>query len=270
MLATLERDVVTQRRAVAGQQRSLAALLDTFGRQGATPADVRAIVAERGHLLDAFYAAFEDRFRGTREDIRQRVSVYLPLVRDAGAGTSAAPIVDLGCGRGEWLELLRDQRLEARGIDSNRVMIAICRERELEVVEDDAIEHLQAQKAGSVGAITAMHVIEHLPFAHLIDLFDEALRVLKPGGIVVFETPNPENLLVGACTFYSDPTHQRPLPPEPMRFIAEARGFSDVRILRLHPYPPAAMVQGAAGELQDLINSLLYGPQDYAVVGVKG
>jgi O-antigen chain-terminating methyltransferase len=179
-------------------------------------------------------------------------------------------VVDIGCGRGEWLEVLHDHHLAARGVDTNRVMVATCRELELDVTEEDGIEYLRAQAPGSLGAVTAIHVIEHLPFAQLIALFDAALRALQPGGMIAFETPNPENLLVGASTFYLDPTHQRPLAPELMRFIAQSRGFTDVQILRLHPYPVENRVQDGEGELHERFNALLYGPQDYAIVAVKG
>ena len=217
---------------------------------------------------DAFYATFEDRFRGTREDIRQRVEVYLPYVRAAGAGSAQAPLLDVGCGRGEWIELLGEQGLVAAGVDVNDVAVAGCRARGLDVVRADAIGHLRSLPAGALGAVSALHVIEHLPFARIVELFDEAHRALRPGGVVIFETPNPENLVVGACGFYYDPTHLRPLPPEPFRFVLEQRGFARVEILRLHPDTPAPD-GGAPGPLGQVIAERLYGPRDYALVGFK-
>lgn len=219
--------------------------------------------------FEQLYAAFEDRFRGARDDIKQRVSVYLPFVQDAGAGTSDAPVLDVGCGRGEWLELLTDNGLVGHGIDLNGAMVAECEARGLEVQQADALTYFGKCEANSVGAVTGMHVIEHLTFDSCIALFEEALRVLRPGGLVVFETPNPENILVGSCSFYLDPTHKRPLPPEMIHFVAEASGFVDIEILRLHAYPETAHVTGSPGELQDRFNALLYGPQDYAVIGRK-
>ena len=219
--------------------------------------------------FEQLYAAFEDRFRGARDDIKQRVSVYLPFVQDAGVGTTDAPVLDVGCGRGEWLELLADNGLVGHGIDLNGAMVAECEARGLEVQQADALTYLGKCDANSVGAVTGMHVIEHLTFDSCIALFEEALRVLRPGGLVVFETPNPENILVGSCSFYLDPTHKRPLPPEMIRFVAEASGFVDIEILRLHAYPESAHVTGSPGELQDRFNALLYGPQDYAVIGRK-
>jgi O-antigen chain-terminating methyltransferase len=221
--------------------------------------------------LDAFYAAFEDRFRGDRSVVRARVEPYLALVREAGAGTRDAPVVDVGCGRGEWLELLRDSALIGRGIDINHLFIEACRGRGLEVFEGDAIESLQAVPDDTVGAVTLIHVIEHLPFESAIALLDEARRILRPGGLLIVETPNPENLFVAHHLFYMDPTHRNPLPPEALRWIVEARGFHAVRIERLVlareltvPSPLSNDVPGAG-----IINSVLASlsaPQDYAIV----
>jgi 2-polyprenyl-3-methyl-5-hydroxy-6-metoxy-1,4-benzoquinol methylase len=178
-------------------------------------------------------------------------------------------VLDVGCGRGEWLDLLKENGLTAQGVDLNRVTVAQCRERGLSVVEGEAIEYLRALDADSLGAVTAMHVIEHIPFRRLIVLFDEVLRVLQPGGVAIFETPNPENLMVGACNFYNDPTHERPLPPEPTKVVAELRGFIDVSILRLHPMPENVQLVDGAPAVRDLINRLVYGAQDYALIARK-
>src|SRR5262249_53567457 len=164
----------------------------------------KASEAARG--LDSGYAAFEDRFRGDRSVIRARVEPYLRQVREAGAGTADTPVIDVGCGRGEWLEVLRDDGLIAKGLEINRVFIEMCRGRGFEVIEGDAIESLQAMPDGSAGAITSIHLIEHLPFERVITLLDEARRVLRPGGLIILETPNPENLAVGHRWFYMDPT----------------------------------------------------------------
>src|SRR5262249_31917377 len=157
------------------------------------------------------YVAFEDQFRGTREDIKKRCRVYLPIIQDAGVGADEMPILDLGCGRGEWLELLQDEGLQARGLDINPLLVEACRKRGLEVVEGDMIAFLRTLPDASVGGITGFHIIEHVPLEILINVLDETVRVLKPGGLAIFETPNPQNILVGSCNFYIDPTHRRPL-----------------------------------------------------------
>lgn len=252
------------KRAVLDQERRVNLLLEETRKR--LPAlmeqdQLAAMAAEADHTLDAFYVSFEDQFRGTRADIKQRVGVYLPYIQQANVGDRSALVIDLGCGRGEWLELLRDNGFSAKGIDQNRVMVRQCLELELDVIDADVVEFLQNLQPNSVAAITGMHIIEHIPFRRLIDLFDAALRALKPGGIVIFETPNPENIQVGACNFYYDPTHIRPLPPDPIRFVVEARGFVDVQILRLHPVSET--------DNTDIALQKFLGPQDYSVIARK-
>ena len=223
---------------------------------------------ELGGLLDTFYARFEDRFRGTREEIKARAEYCLAVVREAGAGTAERPVVDLGCGRGEWLELLTEHGLTGRGVDSNLVTVTDCRERGLDVVEGEALGYLRALPDRSCGAVTALHLIEHLPFATVIAIVDEIARVLVPGGVTILETPNPQNLLVGASTFYIDPTHRRPLHPETMRFLAEARGLTRVEIRYLHPMEGTAIPEDAH-PLASRLNEYLHGPRDFAVLGYR-
>jgi len=213
--------------------------------------------------LDELYAALEDRFRGTREEIKDRMRIYLPYVEAARDSV----VIDLGCGRGEWLELMKEAGISARGVETNVVAIEQCRRRGLEVVESDVLAHLQSLSDASAGAITGFHIIEHVSVETLVRLLDEVLRVLRPGGIAIFETPNPENILVGSNFFYLDPTHKHPLPRELMQFLFDNRGFDRVEVLNLHPWE-AGRVAGE-GELAERFNGLLYGPMDYAVLGWK-
>jgi 2-polyprenyl-3-methyl-5-hydroxy-6-metoxy-1,4-benzoquinol methylase len=141
------------------------------------------------HNLDALYAALQDEFRGSRQEIKERLSVYLPKFTEAGIGGDSMPILDVGCGRGEWLELLREHQLQAAGIDLNRVVLAICQERGLPVVEAEAVAHLQSLPEASLGAVTAFHLIEHLALPQLLDLLDAAWRALKPGGSPFLRLP---------------------------------------------------------------------------------
>jgi O-antigen chain-terminating methyltransferase len=133
-----------------------------------------AITTELDHSLDAFYFAFEERFRGSREEINKRLEVYLPRLREAQIAPVDSLILDLGCGRGEWLELLRDNGYRARGIDLNRVVIEQCQSRGLDVLEGDVIAYLQSMPDDSVAVITGFHIIEHLPFEILVNLLNEA------------------------------------------------------------------------------------------------
>ena len=221
--------------------------------------------------LDPFYAAFEDRFRESRSVIRARLEPYLLHLQEAGTGTAEAPVLDVGCGRGDWLELLRENGLTGWGIDANRIFIDMCRSRGLDVIEGDGIENLQAVSEKSVGAITSMHVVEHLPFKSVIALLDEARRVLRPGGLLILETPNPENLSVGHHLFYLDPTHGNPLPPEALRWIVESRGFDGVRIERLTTArewntPPLLPPDIPGAESMNAVLTSLRAAPDYAIV----
>ena len=253
-----DRALVKAMDSIVGDLRSR---LDEAERAGASYA--------AGQLDDGFYTAFEEHFRGTREDIKRRVAEHLPTIVSAGAGRPDAPVLDLGCGRGEWLEVLSENGFVARGLDLNGVTVASCARSGLDVIRAEALEHLRGLPAAALGAVTAFHMIEHLPFTQLVALLDETRRVLRPGGVVLFETPNPENLIVGACNFWLDPTHVKPLPPELMQFVCESRGFVRCEVQRLHPVPYDRHLSSGAEQVRRRLNELLYGWQDYAVAAYK-
>ena len=248
--------------------RRLMELASTSG-EGATSSAKNAPLPIDKHEFDALYVAFENQFRGSRELIKERVRVYLDDVRGAGAVTADSPILDLGCGRGEWLELVNENGLAGEGVDSNAIMVSACQERGLRVTEGDALEYLRALPAESRAAITAFHLIEHLEFQVLVQLLRESFRVLRPGGLAIFETPNPDNVLVGSNQFYSDPTHLHPLPKEYSRFMLQSVGFSDVVARPLNPDKDSLPENGAYPELRNFLNRLFFGEQDYAVIGKK-
>ncbi|MCA2625500.1 MAG: methyltransferase domain-containing protein [Microcystis sp. M20BS1] len=243
----------------------------TAGAEGGLASEPAQIFAgELDHSLDAFYFAFEERFRGSREEINERLEVYLPRLREAQIAPVDSLILDLGCGRGEWLELLRDNGYRSRGIDLNRVVIEQCQSRGLEVVEGDVIAYLQSMPDESVAVITGFHIIEHLPFEILVKLLNEAFRVLRHRGLVIFETPNPANVLVGSCNFYFDPTHRNPLPSLMTQFLVQYCGFAEVEILNLNPSDGfKADEVNELDELSKQFNQYFYGPMDYAVIGYK-
>lgn len=230
--------------------------------------------AELAPKLDALYSTFEDRFRGPESLIQERARPYLDIVRACGAGSIDAPVIDVGCGRGEWLALLRDEGLQARGIDLNTRFVAEALAQGMDVVEGDAVEMLKQMPAGCAGAVTSMHLVEHLPFERVVEFIDACAHVLRPGGLLVLETPNPENLDVATIYFYMDPTHRNPLPPIMLRWVVEARGYPDAQILRLtHERELSApelvdeTVPGAAS-----INNLLartHVAADYAIIAHK-
>ncbi|HLG86467.1 MAG TPA: methyltransferase domain-containing protein [Alphaproteobacteria bacterium] len=266
----LKAQVVRQGAGLLDQERRLTILLEEARRRLPEPFDARQLAelsSKADHMLDRLYLMIEDRFRGTRADIKSRQRIYVEDARRAADGAVDQPLVDLGCGRGEWLELLRDEGLPGLGVDMNDTMIEKCREVGLEVVQSEALDFLRARPPASVSAITGFHIIEHMPFAAMIALVDEALRALRPGGLLLFETPNPENILVSTHNFYMDPTHLRPLPSILVSALLEARGFVRVEVRDLHPHPNAANWYDP--EVLNDFNRRFYGPQDYAVLAWK-
>lgn len=270
-LARLDREVTRLRAQQTVQETRIDKLAEMPSRPPAAESGERAIPSGAvPHNLDPLYAALEDEFRGSRQEIKDRLSVYLPKLVEAGIGGESMPVLDVGCGRGEWLELLRENQLHGTGIDLNRVALAMCRERALPATEAEAIAYLRSLPDASLGAVTAFHVIEHLQLQPLLDLLDETHRVLKPGGMAIFETPNPNNMFVGTRYFYIDPTHLRPVPPLLARFLAEARGFEKVEVLELHPWPAEHHIDiRTGGDVAARFNECFYGPQDYAIVARK-
>jgi O-antigen chain-terminating methyltransferase len=184
-----------------------------------------------------FYFAFEERYRGSRELIKNRLSVYLPFVLPLREAYDDLSAIDLGCGRGEWLELMKENGFSAWGVDINDDMISICRERGLNVEKKDALQALQELDDNSQVIVTAFHLVEHLPIREVQSIVKEALRVLKPAGILILETPNPENIIVASVNFYRDPTHVKPIPPQLLSFMVEYYGFSRFKVLRLNETP---------------------------------
>lgn len=221
------------------------------------------------------YAAFEDAFRGARGEIKLRVAHYLETLVAAGIkpGDTDA-VLDLGSGRGEWLEVLAEHGYRGLGVDLNPGMLKASQDRGHDVVEANALDYLRAQDDNRFAAVTAMHLVEHIPHAALIELLDQALRVLRPGGVLILETPNPENVLVGACYFYMDPTHRNPIPPLLLQWTVQARGFEGAAIERLseHRGPPSLVpvpddVAGAA-QINQMVAWFTASP-DYAVIARK-
>ena len=211
--------------------------------------------------------AFQERFRGSSIEITERLRPYLRDIAGAPLDT-AHPLLDLGCGRGDWLCLLREHGYPAIGIDSDQTTIDTAQARGLQVQQSDVLTFLSRSGSGSYGAVTAFHLVEHLEFDDLRQLLSAALNSLVPGGMLIVETPNPENLRVAACHFYLDPTHKRPLLPALLEFALEFVGFSQIQTLYLSPDDPAHQLPGE-GELVEGLNRLLYGPRDYAIIARK-
>jgi SAM-dependent methyltransferase len=212
-------------------------------------------------MADDFYKAFEDKFRGSADDIKQRLTVYLPYLHALKlTGITQFDCLDIGCGRGEWLELLSDEGFHPRGVDLNEAMVRHCQSKGLKVEHKDALATLKETPPNSLCIVSGFHIAEHLPFDTLREIFREAHRVLIPCGLLIFETPNPENITVGSNYFYLDPTHVKPIPLQLLSFVAEFQGFNPVKAIRLN-----APSTGNKGLLTVFTNV----SPDYAIIGQK-
>ncbi|HEY6046036.1 MAG TPA: methyltransferase domain-containing protein [Pyrinomonadaceae bacterium] len=268
-LKTAIAEVTREQRQLARlQHQQLAAVMSKHSANGkpavADSQDRSSSTEDQQREFDELYAAFQTRFRGEPPATRENLKAYLPVLEEAGID---ADILDLGCGSGEWLEILQEAGLEARGVESNRAFTAEARRRHATVFEADATRYLRTLPDNSLSAITAFHFVEHLELNELIDLLKEVRRTLKPEGLIILETPNPKNLVVGACNFYSDPTHQRPLFPESLEFIVNHLGFEGTSIRYLHPVENSPFAGG--DEAARALHSWFFGARDYAVIAYK-
>lgn len=233
------------------------------------------VEAERTKGMDFLYAAFEEDFRGSRELVTARIARYMSDISTAASADRTEDLVlDIGCGRGEMLELVRDAGFPGRGIDINEVFVQNCRSLGLDVVKGDAIDMLQKMPDASVMAVTSMHLVEHLPFLDVVCLLKECHRVLRPGGVLILETPNPENILVGSQYFYMDPTHRNPLPPGLLLWLVRSGGFADARVDRLYEeramQVPELVDEAASGAASmNMVIESFRASLDYAVVARK-
>jgi SAM-dependent methyltransferase len=238
--------------------------------------------------LDAYkYVGFEDQFRGSRDVIRQRLESYLPFFTPdprEGAGISG-DVLDVGCGRGEFLDLLKARGIPARGLDLNHEMAEICRARGLDVSEADAVAYLSALPDGSLRGVFAAQVVEHLQPAYLLRFLELAFHKLRPGGRLVLETLNPACWVAFFESYIRDITHAWPLHPETLKYLVLASGFTAASIEYRSPVPaqdrlqPIAVPEGADARLADLadtfnanvekLNARMFTYLDYAIVARK-
>jgi O-antigen chain-terminating methyltransferase len=227
------------------------------------------------------YVGFEDRFRGSADDIQRRVAEYVPIFR------GASDVLDIGCGRGEFLALLREHGVNARGVDLNGAMVEVCREKGLDAHHVDALTYLRAQPDGSLGGLFAAQVIEHLTPSYLTQLLDAAFDKLRAGSPIVLETINPGCWFAFFESYIRDLTHEQPVHPDTLKYLLVATGFQHVEIRYRAPYPEAEKLQAipsmppaaasanaALAESIDTLNAnvekinrLLFTYLDYAAVG---
>jgi SAM-dependent methyltransferase len=215
----------------------------------------------------ALYASLEDRFRGDSSTIYQCQLQYLPYL--SGVVSEQFPLIDLGCGRGEWLQLLKDHNVSAKGIDNNNAFVAECTENGLSVSLGELLDALVKAPDESLGAITMFQVLEHLPIEVVVRVLREARRALIPGGVFIGEIPNIETLRVGATTFWIDPTHHRPLFPGVLVFLASTVGFSGLMGKYSSPLAPTPDLTGlpenAIRAILDLHHAV-DGPGNFALI----
>lgn len=244
--------------------RGVAGRLDGSGDVDAPPAEVSSFDSEH-------YLAFEEKFRGSSDELQSRLRDYLPYFEQR------APVLDLGCGRGEFLELLSKAGVEAKGIDGNREMVHACRDKGLTAEVGDLVSFVADAPSGSAGGIFAAQVIEHLPPSLLRKFVGDCFKTLRDDGRIVLETVNPESV-VALIGFYRDLTHQKPLHPETLEFTLRAVGFREVTIRHSSPVSERARLlklTDASSSSETLnqnfekLNALLYGDLDYAVIATK-
>ncbi|OMC77647.1 hypothetical protein BK125_14060 [Paenibacillus odorifer] len=221
------------------------------------------------------YLLFENRFRGSNEDIRNRQLKYLPYFENK------QNVLDIGCGRGEFIELLLNSNVSAKGIDMTDEMVEYCQDLGLPVVKQDAINYLEKQEDNSIGGIFLGQVIEHIPFDSIIKLVELAWNKLMPGCYLIMETPNPQTLAIFNRSFYMDPTHVKPVHPLTVQFLTESVGFRESKIIysgRVEKESALPHVQASLDSIQnieeinnsiDRLNDLLFGDQDYALIARK-
>ena len=244
----------------AGIQESRLTLAESSGGRASGPAAAPGSPpAPSPAIPPGVYALFEERFRGSPEEIARGQRFYLDFLRDL-----PGPVLDVGCGRGEFLGLLRAAGIEAGGIESNPVSVEVARHAGHAVETGDAFALLARRPAGKLGAVVAFQVVEHWSPEAIFRFLQEARRVLAPGGVLIAETVNADSLSA-LRAFWLDPTHVRPVPAEALRFLAEAAGFADARIEYRSLLPASERLEERSPN-DTRLNALLFGPQDYALI----
>jgi SAM-dependent methyltransferase len=267
---------------LASELEELGSLVERMLRREPLPVPDQGAVEESrlAAALAEVQPALLEAFRGSETEVRHRLDRYLDAL------TSASPVLDLGCGRGELLLMLREAGVEATGIEGDSSMAQAARRRGLDVIEADVHDALRAEPDSSRGAVTAIHLLEHLDAAEMLAMLAEVRRVLRPGGVLIAESPNPHSLRVGGALFWLDPTHRRPLLPESLELYLRASGFVVERRELLHPFPSDQLFSTADDgiDLEDPVSAalavridslsrrldeLVNGPRDFVVWAKK-
>ncbi len=225
-------------------------------------------IADREFSSETYmYFAFENKYRGAKEEILKNQTQYVQIIEDTQKKSNGKFLLDVGCGRGEFLKLLRDHKIAAKGIDITQSMIDACKEEGLDAVRNDLLSYLKSIEENSLLGITAFQVVEHLPVDYLLEFIKAARSRIAPGGVLILETVNPDSLS-SLKNFYLDLTHQNPIPSLTLKFLCENFGYKNVSVRFASEVPSASKLAGSDPNIQKL-NQLLFGPQDYAVIGWK-
>jgi O-antigen chain-terminating methyltransferase len=233
------------------------------------PAGVPAAAPYTRARLDPqdFYFQLQGTFQSSVQADVDRLEMYRSAIANLDPKLPEGTWFDIGCGRGKWMKLARNAGHEAAGVDSNPAAIAQCRDAGFDVTEGDALAFLQSAEDRSFAVVTAFHVLEHVPFEYCLNLVYQIARTLKPGGVFLIETPHPANLLMAAEQFWIDPTHNRPLPLPLMVFLFEYCGLQVAHTFEVNPRPESEHLPLRELDLASRLDLILYGPQDYAVMG---
>ena len=225
---------------------------------GAVPQPIAAASASADPNFD--YGRFAERFRGSEDYVRRNLELYKPFFQ------GCSNVLDIGCGRGEFLETMRELGVPARGIDLGEESVEQCRQKGLEAERADLFEYLPAQPDAEFDGIMSSQVVEHLAPERLPEMVRLCAQKLRRGGLLVMETPNPECLAIFATHFYLDPTHTRPVPHQLMAFYMEEAGLAPSGVHRLSP---AIESMPELGELPEHFREKFFGGLDYAIMGRK-
>ena len=261
--AALNRQVQKMRGQIACLESELAS---HRGDAQSAPAEA-AQPSLGGPLLDRFHFELQDRFRGSEPETSRKLRFYLRRIQETTPPAPPGDWVDLGCGRGEWLALSSGAGYPILGVDSNVVAVSYCQARGLYAVKHDSLSYLRSLPTESLAVVTAFHFIEHCPLEYLVELVQETVRTLKPGGMLIVETPNPANLVVGSNTFWLDPTHQRPLPAALLELIFEHFGLTGVERFPMNPASENERLPFGEIPFVQQLNDRLYGPHGYFAGG---
>lgn len=232
---------------------------------------------QRGGFPDHAYLAFENQHRGSREEIKERQKIYLPLFEEAiGVGDRDGVVLDVGCGRGEFLELLREHGIHGQGIDIDEDMVRCCTERGLKVEKADAIEYMERLDDHCLTGVMACQVLEHFDTEQIVRFIELCYQKIRNHGKAVFETINPQSIIASATNFYLDMSHVKPLHPEALKFLAKFIGFSDTEIHYLMPYPAETifnLIEDSSDSIATTINQnfeklnhVLFGYENFALI----